>query len=199
MTSIMGNVYMFSVTEGFDSKGLGLRAQKKLLGKMSSKKIAKVFIDDTSARLLDNLYRLAKEYSGSKKTAEKLMKDIIKIVIKIGILYRNEQFSQEELQLAERFKKKFRTISMTVISFYEVDFSFDKHFLTRALNECSAMLKQLVENHLTEKSLGRIDSVFNFFTDPVFLETMFRPSGPYRNTLGKIVNDLHTMMDNGTL
>ena len=45
--------------EHFDSKSLGLRTQKKLLGKMSSKKIAKVFIDDQSANVLDQLYKVA--------------------------------------------------------------------------------------------------------------------------------------------
>jgi hypothetical protein len=184
------------LTEGFDSKSLGMRAQKKLLGKMSSRKITKHFIDDTSARLLDNLYRIAKDYSGSKKVAEKLMKDFIKTVIKIGILYRNEQFTREELDIADQFKKKFRTITMTVISFYEVDFSFDKNFLTKALAECQAMLKRMVVNHLTEKSLGRIDNVFQFFCDPDFLDQMFRPDGMYRPQLGQIVKDLHHLMEN---
>ena len=185
--------------DSFDSKSLGLRAQKKLLGKMASKKIAKHFIDDTSARLLDQVYRMSRDYSGSKKTAEKLMKDVIKTVIKVGILYRNEQFNAEELEMAERFKKKFRTVAMTVISFYEVDYSFDKNFLSRALNECRAMLRQLVARHLTDKSFGRIDNVFNFFGDMEFLDTMFRPDSSYRPQLDKIVVDLNYLIDNNVL
>ena len=185
--------------EAFDSKSLGLRTQKKLLGKMASKKIVKHFIDDTSARLLDQVYKVSKDYSGSKKTAEKLMKDLIKTVIKIGILYRNEQFNTEELELAERFKKKFRTVAMTVISFYEVDYSFDKNFLSRGLNECRAILRQLVERHLTEKSLVRIDNVFNFFCEPDFLEAMFRADSAYRPQLKKMVIDLNSLIDNNVL
>lgn len=166
---------------------------------MASKKIAKHFIDDTSARLLDQVYRVAREYSGSKKVAEKLMKDLIKTVIKVGILYRNEQFNREELEMAERFKKKFRTVAMTVISFYEVDFSFDKNFLSRALGECHSMLKQLVSRHLTDKSLGRIDNVFNFFSDTDFLDTMFRADSSYRPQLTKVVVDLNYLIDNNVL
>lgn len=71
---------------GFDSRGLGLRAQKKLLGKMSSKKIAKAFIDDTTGKVLDNTYRILKEHRGNKKEAEKVMKYIIKIVVKVVCL-----------------------------------------------------------------------------------------------------------------
>ena len=72
---------------GFDSRGLGLRAQKKLLGKMSSKKIAKAFIDDTTGKVLDNTYRILKEQKTNKKEAEKVMKYIIKTVVKVTLVF----------------------------------------------------------------------------------------------------------------
>ena len=183
----------------FDSKNLGLKAQKKLLGKMASKKIAKVFIDETSGKVLDDLYRIAKDYASNKKVAEKLMKDLIKTVIKIGILYRNEKFSSEELAIAESFKKKFHFVVMTCVSFYEVDFTFDRHFLSRSLNECCIMLKQLVVRHLTEKSLNRIDNVFQFFGSPDFLESIFNTDNSGNVILSRIVNDLHKMLEDGTI
>ena len=70
----------------FKAKDIGLRAQKKILSRMASKNVAKVFIDETTSSLLDNVYRLVKQQFGSKKDAEKLVKNIIKIVIKIGRL-----------------------------------------------------------------------------------------------------------------
>ncbi|KFM59196.1 Tumor necrosis factor alpha-induced protein 8-like protein, partial [Stegodyphus mimosarum] len=36
---------------------------------MANKSIAKVFIDDTTGNLLDNLYRLGRAHSGNKKEA----------------------------------------------------------------------------------------------------------------------------------
>lgn len=92
----------------FKSHDIGLRAQKKILSRMATKNIAKTFIDGTTASLLDNLYRLCKMHTGNKAKAEKLIKNIIKIVIKIGVLHRNNQFSEEELQKAENFKRKFQ-------------------------------------------------------------------------------------------
>ena len=187
------------MADGFDAKNVGLRTQKKLLSKMATKKTVKILIDETSSRVLDNLYKIAKEYSGNKKIAEKVVKDLIKVVLKIGILYRNEQFNEEELNLAEQFKKKFRTVAMTVISFYEVDFSFDKNYLTKALNECSIMIKQLIKNHLTDKSTARVENVFGFFGNTEFLDAVFRPDSPHRPLLGKVVTDLNTMMENNIL
>lgn len=46
----------------FKAKDIGLRAQKKILSRMASKNIAKVFIDGTTANLLDNVYRLTKQH-----------------------------------------------------------------------------------------------------------------------------------------
>lgn len=88
---------------------------------------------------------------------------------------------------------------MAVISFYEVDFSFDMPYLQKSLAESQAALKQIVQRHLTDKSLGRIDDVFAFFSDPTLLETSFRSESPYRDVVGKIVADLNQAMDNGDL
>lgn len=88
---------------------------------------------------------------------------------------------------------------MAVISFYEVDFSFDLPYLQKSLSESQDALKSIVERHLTDKSLGRIDEVFNFFNDAKLLETSFRTDSPYREIVGAIVTDLNHAMDNGDL
>lgn len=183
----------------FKSRDIGLRAQKKLLSRMSNKNFVKAFIDDTTAQLLDNLHRLTRSLSGHKKDADKMVKNIIKIVIKIGILYRNDQFNHDELMLAEHFKKKFHSLAMTVISFYEVDFSYDRQFLVHSLTECSSMLKQLVGRHLTDKSVSRIDYIFQFFSTPNYLDEVFKGDGEHRDLVGKMVSDMHKLMEEGGL
>ncbi|XP_015907079.1 tumor necrosis factor alpha-induced protein 8-like protein isoform X2 [Parasteatoda tepidariorum] len=183
----------------FRAKDIGFRAQKKLLSRMANKSIAKVFIDDATGNLLDNLYKLGRSQSGNKKEAEKVVKNIIKIVIKIGILYRNDQFNQEELWTAEKFKHKFHSTAMAIISFYEVEFSYDRNFLLQSLNECCALLKSLVVRHLTEKSINRIEHVFNFFASPTFLDDVFSRDSHHKDILGRIVSDMHRLMEDGSL
>ncbi|XP_039954748.1 tumor necrosis factor alpha-induced protein 8-like protein isoform X3 [Bactrocera tryoni] len=183
----------------FKSRDIGLRAQKKILSRMATKNIAKTFIDGTTASLLDNLYRLCKMHTGNKVKAEKLIKNIIKIVIKIGVLHRNNQFSADELKDAEVFKRKFQNTQLAVISFYEVDYSFDLPYMQKSIAESHATLKSIVQRHLTEKSLNRIDEVFNFFGDTALLETAFKPNSPYRELMGKIVSDINTAMEAGDM
>ncbi|KAG7156544.1 Tumor necrosis factor alpha-induced protein 8-like [Homarus americanus] len=155
------------------------------------------FIDDTLASIAGRLYQVLPRPTGNKKEAEKIVKNIIKIVVKINILYRNDQFSPEDLKVANQLRNKFTTIVKTVISFFEVDFTFDKVFLTKIINDCRSLLKQLVGNHLTDKSLGRIDHVLDFFAEPAFLEEMFRPDTPHRPTLQTIVDDMSKAFDEG--
>ncbi|XP_016977069.1 tumor necrosis factor alpha-induced protein 8-like protein isoform X2 [Drosophila rhopaloa] len=183
----------------FKSHDIGLRAQKKIFSRMATKNIAKTFIDGTTASLLDNLYKLCKMHTGNKAKAEKLIKNIIKIVIKIGVLHRNNQFSEEELQKAENFKRKFQNTQLSIISFYEVDFTFDLAYLQKSIAESQVALKSIVQPHLTEKSLGRIDEVFDFFGEETLLETAFRSDSPYREVMGKIVADINAAMESGDI
>lgn len=120
---------------------------------------------------------------------------MIKTVIKIGILYRNDQLNEEELQLAELFRKKFQLTQFTIISFHEVDFSFDLNYLQKAMNESRCLLKAFVKRHLTEKSLLRIDEVFDFFCDNRLLETAFKQSSPYKEVMTNLVADLNRSLD----
>ncbi|KAF5907724.1 tumor necrosis factor, alpha-induced protein 8-like protein 2 B, partial [Clarias magur] len=105
--------------ENFSSRDLAMRAQKKILSKMASKSVVQMFIDDTSSEILDELYRVSKEYTGNRTEAQKVIKDLVKIVVKTAVLFKNNRFSEEELSLAQTFKKKLHQGAMTAISFHE--------------------------------------------------------------------------------
>ena len=134
-------LYCLTVAESFDAQSIGLRLQKKLLGKVTSRRLVSAFIDDTTARLLNNLYRLSRDlHDGDKRAAEKAVRRLIKTVIKTGILYRNEQFSADELAIAEDFQKRFRIIAMTIVSFHQVG----GHWPTGSCNWQTAIKKPVV-------------------------------------------------------
>lgn len=109
--------------DAFSSKDMAMKAQKKILSTMATKSSVQMFIDDTTSEILDELYRVSKEYSGNKSEAQKVIKNLIKIAVKIGVLFRNNRFNAEEMGVAQEFKKKLHTGAMTAISFYEVRFN----------------------------------------------------------------------------
>ncbi|CAF0746307.1 unnamed protein product, partial [Didymodactylos carnosus] len=179
---------------------LGIRAQKKLLGKLSSKSVAKVFIDDTSGRILDNIHKIARGYTNSKKEADKLLKYVIKTIVKLGILYKNDLFTDHELKLIDDFRNRFHSLCKAVVTFYEVDFTFDRSFLVRVLKECQELTHKIIASHLTQKSHERIDHVFNFFGNLAFLEYAFDPKlDKNRAIVGQIVEDMNSLINDGLL
>ncbi|XP_013393953.1 tumor necrosis factor alpha-induced protein 8-like protein [Lingula anatina] len=183
----------------FRAQSLGLRIQKKWAGKLAKKDVAKIFIDDQTGHLLDVLFSIAKDYSGSKGQAEKLVKHMIKMPIKIGILYRHNQFNSDELSQAENFREKFHVAARTFVKMYEGKMTFDAQVLANNLRECRDILKLVINNHLTPKSHDRLDHVVAFFGDPEFLTAVFQKDGPYRQRLGEIVTECHQLMDQGIL
>ncbi|CAF1399142.1 unnamed protein product [Adineta steineri] len=178
---------------------LGVRAQKKLLSKLSSKSVAKIFIDETSGRILDNIHKLARNYSG-KKDADKLLKSIIKTIVKMGILYKNDLFTEHQLKLIDEFRNRFHSLSKSIITLYEVDFTFDRSVLTRMCKECQDLTHKIISTHLTQKSHARIDFVFNYVSNLAFLEYSFNPNSTVNRAIIKeIVEDMHSLMDAGFL
>ena len=79
--------------------------------------------------------------------------------VKIGMLQRGDKFTKEEKDSLIMIQKTLRTVAMTLISFYQVDHTFDRSFVIKYLTELEALLKKLITRHLTEKSVGRVEQV----------------------------------------
>ena len=174
-------------SSGFSSQNLGLRVQKKVLGKLSNKTLAKTFVDDELSKLLDTLHLiLSKEFESSDVRSEKIVKNLIKIIVKLGILYKNNQFNDEELQLGIQLRKKLRNAALTIISFYEVDFSYDSVYLISLISEINELLHKIVERHLTQKSHARINSFTDVFQNKELLDKVFLADGAYHSHLATI-------------
>ncbi|XP_002131766.2 tumor necrosis factor alpha-induced protein 8 [Ciona intestinalis] len=181
------------------SKDLALKAQKKILSKMAGKNLAKTLIDEKTNDILDELYNLKKGLDGNKKLAEKMLKNIVKVMVKVGLLHRNDQFSADELKVLNKLQQKTKMTAMTIVSFYEVDFTFDKFVLSKQINEQRALLQQVVAKHVTEKSKGRINQIFDVIGETEFLEALFDPQGTYRPSLTKIAERINELLDSGVL
>ena len=136
-------------------------------------------------QLLDKLYLIASKEMDSKH-ADKLVRDLIKIIIKLGILYRNNRFNDEELLIGENMRKRLRKIALTVISFHEVDFTYDQAFLSKDVVDLGGELHKIVARHLTTKSHNRIDNFIGFFSNGAMLDKVFLPGGQYHGDLQNI-------------
>lgn len=108
---------------------------------------------------------------------------------------KNEQFTESDLKIARMLEKKVHLLELTIISFHEVEYSYDVNYFLASTAEVHDLLKGLVKNHLTDKSLKRIDDIFTFLMNKDFLTAIFKPNSQYHEVLGKIVIDLHKVLD----
>ena len=187
-------MHTLTVADGFSSKSIGLRIQKKVVGKFSTKAVAKTFIDDDFGRLLDILHSILRAEFDSKK-ADKIIKNLIKVTVKIGLLFKNNQFNQDELAIGAKLRTKLRHAALTVISFHEVDFTYDRTFLVKIVDECGDMLHRLVDRHLSDKSHTRINSVIEGFSNGELLDKVFLSDGQFHHHLETISQGFHKVVD----
>ena len=113
------------------------------------------------------------------------------------MLLRGEKFSDEEKQSLLQIQKKLRTVAMTLISFYEVDHTYDRAFVIKYLTELETLLKKVIINHLTDKSVARVEQIFGVVKTPDFLDNVYVPkmNVEMRDIMAKIVIDLNKCID----
>lgn len=186
------------MAEEVKSKDLATQLQKKILTKMASKKLSKLLIDDKTSCILDELYNIVKD-NESKKKANKVLKDLIKIIIKIAILQRNDKFNDEEAKTAKLLQAKTKLTALTIISFCEVEHSYDSLFLSKHITEMRGYVHKLVECHLKGKSKESINTVFNLLGDTDFLDKLFKPDGVYNTQFQSIYSNIKELVDTGVL
>ena len=104
------------------------------------------------------------------------------------MLQRGEKFSIEEKDSLIQIQKNLRAVAMTLISFYQVDFTYDRNFVIKYLAELETLLKNLISNHLTDKSVARVEQIFGVVKTPEFLDSVYVPKKnlEMREIMGKV-------------
>ena len=67
------------------------------------------------------------------------------------------------------------------------------------MNQCDAMITGLVKNHLTDKSIGRIQFVATQLRDPALLDASFKKGTPQNEIMVKMVAEINKALENGDL
>lgn len=118
----------------------------------------------------------------------------------MGILYKNHIFNEYELKLIDEFRNRFHSLSKSIVTFYEVDFTYDRVFLTRMCKECQDLTHRIVSTHLSQKSHTRIDYIFNNLSNLQFIDYLFNSNSSSNRAIMKdIVQDMNRLMDAGLL
>ncbi|KAL5259252.1 hypothetical protein ACHWQZ_G009643 [Mnemiopsis leidyi] len=151
---------------------LTIRVQKKILGKTFTKTLIGLIDEDTGI-ILNTLYQLLKEHTGQPDKAKKIIKYLIRFLIKVGVFFKNNAFNDAEMILFSEFKAKYRTTALTFISFYEVNYTYDRELLVDYFGCVFDLLRNLIKRHISPKSLDRLNVVQDIMKDGSLLDALF--------------------------
>ena len=137
----------------------------------------------------------------NKKESEKTTQNIIKITIKLGVLLRGGKFSSEEKESLLKIQRNLNTICKTLISFFEVDHTYERSFVIKYLTDLETLLKTLISKHLTEKSVSRVEQIFGVVKTPEFLDSIYVPqkNDAMREIMAVVVKDLNNCLESDIL
>ena len=137
----------------------------------------------------------------NKKESEKTTQNIIKITIKLGVLLRGDKFSSEEKESLLKIQRNLNTICKTLISFFEVDHTYERSFVIKYLTDLETLLKTLISKHLTEKSVSRVEQIFGVVKTPEFLDSIYVPkkNDAMRGIMAVVVKDLNNCLESDIL
>ncbi|KAL3123655.1 hypothetical protein niasHT_005683 [Heterodera trifolii] len=158
------------------SSSLAMRVQRKVLSKLSKRGMVRLLGDNRLIALMDALYEMLKEFYDSK-TAEKVVKNGIKLIVKVGLLCRENKLSEEQQRLLSAVESEFGRLALTIQSFRKVQFSYNRTFLLSSIDAIHRSILKIVEQTLSEKSAKRVENVFGHFSNDEFLDFVFTSSG----------------------
>ena len=84
---------------------------------------------------------------------------MIKISVKIGMLQRGDKLSRKEKDQLMQIQINLRVVVKSLITFHQLEHTYDRLFLIKYLEELENSLKNLVQPHLSEKSVERVKQV----------------------------------------
>ena len=80
----------------FTIKDFAISTQKKFAQKLATNAVIRnSLIDDSITEIFNLINKIIKLYLNDKKKAEKVMKDVIKIIVKLGVLQHNNRLDQK--------------------------------------------------------------------------------------------------------
>ena len=72
-------------------------------------------------------------------------------------------------------KANLPTIAKALITFYQVDHTYDRSFVIKYLTDLQTLLKNLTRKNLTEKLVGRVEQIFVVVNSLDFLDSVYVP------------------------
>ncbi len=186
----------------FNAKLITLKAQKKLACSFPNQ-AKKFFLDDITSHLLDSIYAAILHFSQSKQRAEFMVKQLIKLNIKLSIIYSNGCLTKAQEDDMMGCREIVREAAVCFIRHTQrLPSSSGRQSLVQiqtAVKSAGAFAQCIAEKHLTSKTVTKLLDVVLFFSNEAFLTAILSRKEPYQALAADIAEDLQESLDRGFL
>jgi len=169
-----------------------MRVKKNIAAKAANSKTGKKIIRDNigadGVAVIDIIKEVIRLKDGEKKSRE-IESTVIKIAVKIVLLYRNKDISREVLLAPLKLVK---TIWSDVLDCCEISFVYDQQRLSKYITELQAEFVKMLKPYLTEKNIERMNETINYLKSQGLLDKLYlsEDCDKHKEQLGQVLRKL---------
>jgi len=149
------------------------------------KALIKEFIDDETQKIINTMQAFVIKEAGREKAME-LEDSAIKTIVKIGLLVRNQYLDIDTLL---RIRVPAVNLLFLAMDYYEMPDTFSAENFSEHLNKLYQVLEKMLHGLMRPKSLSRLKSLFEYFTNKATLTKAYRDPN-----FKKELDDLYKML-----
>lgn len=128
------------------------------------------------------------------------MSCLVKINMKLGVLYVNDVLSESEKDAVWEFRETMREIAALILLFAgRPTWDIDLGRLIQLFRASEAAVLTVVQAHLSPRSVEHLRTSTNFFADRKFLQSIYDGDKRYKEVMSSIVEDVQYLVTKGVL
>jgi len=162
----------------YASQSKGLSYQKHILGKAASsgmgKKVLREFIEEDVYSLLDYFEALIAKYDSPEK-AKELRENMMKIAVKIALLYKNKIL---KISLIEEALPPIRTLRLQIISGFQMPMLLDRDAIMVTIDQIESSFHP-ISQFISPKNFLLVTQIFSYLRSPMLIDDVFT-KGKYK-------------------
>ncbi|XP_075258167.1 tumor necrosis factor alpha-induced protein 8-like protein 1 isoform X2 [Convolutriloba macropyga] len=199
-------------SSGGNKSEMSLRAQKNLIPKLITPVFVRQFLGDKESAVLELWEKMTMElergrhlrahggqlvsdlWSSEKKVVEKRFKRTYKIVIKLGILLKNDVITQEEKQHLDRLTQHLEMIAEITVKTFRDKVPYDYEMISGLVHTVGEEANAVLCNHMTTKNLNKLSGIVQYFEGRDFLDLAYDKTLSHNTIMASIVDNLADLM-----
>jgi len=159
---------------GKKKQSAAMRVQKSVGGTVATsgagKGIIKDFLGKEGVRLIEIIKKVITIYEGKKKATE-IENNIIKVGVKVILLWKNKDISTKDISGTIPGVK---AVWSDTIDFCEMSFAYDPSKVKQHGEELLESFKKLLASNMTDKNLQKMEDTIRYVVKEEVLDVLFR-------------------------